>query len=238
MKKVYLIDDNSKKQRDVYGATFVDDNVYDDCLVHIERLNGDSDFSFLQDAACIMVHDSLEDWIDEGFHHDSHKAKERIEDYLLTLDVPNVLFSDGHPIHGDWSEARPNVVSKIKKSEFYLNLRPFLDLYRSSGTLDLRIIAFGKEFIRHFANKYGQVIASQLLDINGREPLQVESMDKNARIALRHIIEYGQPQLSKTFDEVMAEIEDGDITVEQLMYNINNVVNNINKYGKNISPWK
>ena len=39
MKKIILIDDNKSNQREIYGATFVDNEEYEDCLVHKEHLN-------------------------------------------------------------------------------------------------------------------------------------------------------------------------------------------------------
>ena len=39
MNKIILIDDNKSNQREIYGASFVDDEEYEDCLVHKEHLN-------------------------------------------------------------------------------------------------------------------------------------------------------------------------------------------------------
>lgn len=59
MNKIILIDDNKSNQREIYGATFVDNGEFEDCLIHKEELNENSDFSFLDDAACVLLHDSL-----------------------------------------------------------------------------------------------------------------------------------------------------------------------------------
>ena len=64
MKKLVLIDDNIEHQREAYGASFVDNEEYSDCLIHIEKVNSQSDLSFLNDVACVMIHDSLADFID------------------------------------------------------------------------------------------------------------------------------------------------------------------------------
>lgn len=46
MNKIVLIDDNKSNQREIYGAAFVDDEEYNDCLIHKEELNENSDLSF------------------------------------------------------------------------------------------------------------------------------------------------------------------------------------------------
>lgn len=58
MNKIVLIDDNKSNQREIYGAAFVDDEEYNDCLIHKEELNENSDFSFLDDAACVLLQPS------------------------------------------------------------------------------------------------------------------------------------------------------------------------------------
>lgn len=110
VKKVLLIDDNSKNQREVYDAAFVDEEEYSDCLSHVEQVNSQSDLSFLDEVSCVMIHDSLEDYVDGEFKSDSHKAKDRIEDIIQSKNLPFVLFSDGHGMTADWREDMPNVV--------------------------------------------------------------------------------------------------------------------------------
>ena len=36
MNKIILIDDNKSNQREIYGATFVDNGEFGDCLIHKE----------------------------------------------------------------------------------------------------------------------------------------------------------------------------------------------------------
>ena len=129
MKKIILIDDNKSNQREIYGATFVDNEEYEDCLVHKEHLNENSDFSFLDDAACVLLHDSFEDYVDGKYVSGSQMARARINDKIKDK-IPYVVFSDGHSIIGDWNPSERNVVRSIKKSEFYRNLKGFLDAYR------------------------------------------------------------------------------------------------------------
>lgn len=235
MKKIILIDDNSKNQREVYDAGFVDEEEYSDCLFHVEQVNSQSDFSFLDDVSCVMIHDSLEDYINGEYKSDSHKAKDKIEDIIQSKNLPYVLFSDGHSMEADWREDMPNVVFSIKKSEFYRHLKSFLDYYRETGKLDMRLIAYGKDFLKQLMSRWTQSFISKLADTSDDEIIDMSKIDKRS---LRLIIENAQPKIGVSFDEVMCDIEDGNITAGNLRNNINNILSSVKKYGKNISPWK
>ena len=88
MKKILLIDDNSKNQREVYDASFVDEEEYSDCLSHVEQVNSQSDLSFLDDVSCVMIHDSLEDYINGEYKSDSHKADDGVQAPHNRLPMP------------------------------------------------------------------------------------------------------------------------------------------------------
>lgn len=235
MKKIILIDDNNKNQRAVYGASFVDEDFYADVLYHVEKLNSQSDLSFLNDAVCVMLHDSLEDYINGEFVFSSHKAKERIEDYIQETGVPYVLFSDGHSITAEWREETPNVVYSIKKSEFYLHLKDFISYFKKCGNIDMRIIAYGKDFLRDLICKWCQLIIHDLNGLTTNEYIDISCINKKA---LRQVIENSQPQIGISFDEIMCKIEDQEITVGQMRTNINSIISSVKKYGKNINSWE
>ena len=95
MNKIILIDDNQSNLREIYGASFVDLEEYEDCLFHVEQLNENSDFSFLDDAACVLLHDSFEDYVDGKYVSGSQMARARINDKIKDK-IPYVVFSDGH----------------------------------------------------------------------------------------------------------------------------------------------
>lgn len=235
VKKVLLIDDNSKNQREVYDAAFVDEEEYSDCLSHVEQVNSQSDLSFLDEVSCVMIHDSLEDYVDGEFKSDSHKAKDRIEDVIQSKNLPFVLFSDGHGMTADWREDMPNVVFSIKKSEFYRRLKSFLDNYRETGELDMRMIAYGKDFLKDLMSMWCQAFITKLADTPDDEAIDTSKIDKRS---LRLIIKNAQPKIGTSFDDVMCDIEDGNITAACLRNNINNILSSVKKYGKNISSWK
>ena len=88
MKSILLIDDNSKMQRQSYGASFVDDEVFENILHHIECVNKDFNLSILDEYGCVMIHDSLEDFINGSFDENSHVAKDLIVEYLDDHQIP------------------------------------------------------------------------------------------------------------------------------------------------------
>ena len=66
----------------------------------------------------------------------------------------------------------------------------------------------------------------------------VIDMSKIDNRSLRLIIENTQPKIGVSFDDVMCDVEDGNITAGNLRNNINNILSSVKKYGKNISSWK
>lgn len=218
MNKIILIDDNKSNQREIYGASFVDKDEYADCLIHKEELNEDSDFTFLNDAACILLHDSLADYVDGHYVSSGRMAKEIVMEQIHKQNIPYVLFSDGHSVIGEWSQDKPNVVRSIKKSEFYRNLRAFLDSYRESGKIDLRLIAFGNEYEKKEIvyllqqlfdklknNKENDVITSSLVEISIIERF----FDK-----VKHVS-------TSTFQNLYQNIEEGKLSVGRFKAYIN-----------------
>ena len=238
MKKIFLIDDNKTNQREAYGASFVDEGVYADVLVHIERLNADSDLSFLDDAACVMFHDSLEDYINGAFNEESNKARMLIEEKIQDGNIPYVIFSDGHDKRAVWREEKTDVVYSIKKSEFYLHLNDFIQTYIDSGKLDMRIIAYGKDFIKIQMSDWHQKVFSAISELDDNDFVGMQLFGVTERSALRQIIEKAQPKIGVSFNDVMCGIEDEEISAGRLRLNLNRIINSIKKYGKNICSWK
>lgn len=235
MKKIVLIDDNKRNQREVYSASFVEDITWNEILFHVEKLNDKSDFSFLSNAVCVMMHDSLEDFINGEFVSSSHKAKEIIEGIIYQKGIPYVLFSDGHPMIAEWREETPDIVYSIKKTEFYGHLFDFLSNYKETGRIDMRIIAYGKDYLRLLMCKWCQTIISNISNLKDNDTIEIQCVDRKS---LRQIIENSQPRIGISFDTLMCDLEDGIISASQLRNNLNSIISNYKKYGKNISPWQ
>jgi len=65
--------------------------------------------------------------------------------------IPYVCFSDGHSYTD--CDSYENIVS-LKKSEFYIRLKDFLDCYKNTGVLQFLILAYGKNYRKVLVTKY------------------------------------------------------------------------------------
>lgn len=235
---IYLIDDNSKGQRVGYGAIYIDEGLYDDILTHIEKMNGATDVSFLSKARLIMIHDSLEDFENGEFVEKSQRAKHNIVDLAQNNNILIVNFSDGHNIPVMDSEGN---IAQLKKADFYYRLKDFLEDYKEFGTIDLKILAYGKnwksvllkEEVKNFYNKICYKKNDDILCIKDVLPLKDEPN------YLKNIIDtYSQPAIGKSYKEIIDYIEDDEITVGEFKHRIDKILISVNKYGKNTYTWK
>ena len=226
MKKIILIDDNKSNQREIYGATFVDNEEYEDCLVHKEHLNENSDFSFLDDAACVLLHDSFEDYVDGKYVSGSQMARARINDKIKDK-IPYVVFSDGHSIIGDWNPSERNVVRSIKKSEFYRNLKGFLDTYRESSHIDLRLIAYGSDYEKRELVILLQKVFDELKSVNDKEILTFSFVDTDL---LERFFKKVKHVSSLTYEKLCDSINAGKLTVSKFKAYINSLATHAIKY--------
>ena len=226
MNKIILIDDNQSNLREIYGASFVDLEEYEDCLFHVEQLNENSDFSFLDDAACVLLHDSLEDYVDGKYVSGSRKAKELIWNKIKDK-IPYVKFSDGHSIIGDWNPFERNVVRSIKKSEFYRNLKGFLDTYRESSHIDLRLIAYGSDYEKRELVVLLQKVFDELKNVNDKEIQTFSFVDTDL---LERFFKKVKHVSSLTYEKLCDSINAGKLTVSKFKAYINSLASHAIKY--------
>ena len=226
MNKIILIDDNKSNLRKIYGASFVDKEEYEDCLIHIEELNENSDFSFLDDASCVLLHDSLEDYVDGKYVSGSRKARELVWDKIKDK-ISYVIFSDGHSIIGDWNPSESNVVRSIKKSEFYRNLKGFLDAYRESSNIDLRLIAYGGDYKKRELVVLLQKIIDELKNISDKEILTLSLVDTDL---LERFFKKVEHVSNLTCEKLCDSINAGKLTVGKFKAYINSLASHAIKY--------
>ena len=227
MKKIILIDDNQSNLRERYSASFIDNGEYDDLLVHKEKLNDNSDFTFLKDAACILLHDSLDDFVEGQFISGGRKARKTIKNIMEGSDIPYVIFSDGHSIIGDWNPSERNVVRSIKKSEFYRNLKGFLDTYRESSRIDLRLIAYGSDYEKRELVVLLQKVFDELKNVNDKEILTFSFVDTDL---LERFFKKVKHVSSLTYEKLCDSINAGKLTVSKFKAYINSLATHAIKY--------
>lgn len=244
MAKIILIDDNSKSQRQQYGAGYIDDGMYEDIIDHIEKLNGKSDLGFLASARCVMIHDSLEDYVDGRFDENSQKAKNNIIDYLDDHNIPYVCFSDGHPSTGIY-DSDHNLV-QVKKSDFYYRLKSFLDQFQNEGTIQFHILAYGTNYrtvllsslVRSLFQKFGAKRSSDRILPSDVMPVRKASSTTAEPHYLEEIVAMAGPVLGVTYDDILNTLEDEEISVMEFRTKINNILTSVAQYGKNTYTWK
>lgn len=239
MKDILLIDDNSRDQRMLYGASFVDEEEYAGILSHIERVDKDIDPSFIGGCKCVLIHDSLEDFINGHFDQYSHIAKDNILDYLDNHEIPYVCFSDGHESTGVY-DSNKNLVN-LKKSDFYNRLRFFLEYYKTTGKVQFHILAYGKNYRKELMLKYVRALFRKIELKRPSDILQSADVmpdSKEEEPYLKKFIALAQPALGMDYDDILVFIDDEEITVGEFRQRINNIVNSVSQYGKNTYTWK
>ena len=241
---IYLIDDNAHGQRESYGATYIDDGAFDDILAHFEKINEDFDTcSNLKNAEVILMHDTLQDFINGEFEEGSGGAKTLIEDYARGRSIPIVNFSDGHNGSGEF-DIEGNI-NNLKKSLFYSRLKDFLIDYKITGLPQLNILAYGKNYKKVLLERNIKKLNVRLSAFPNEKKITISDItpenEKGKDIEpdyLRNIIEMSQPALGKDYEEILDYIEDEQPTVGEFKSKIDNIFKSVSKYEKNTYTWK
>ena len=223
MKKIYLIDDNLDGTRGKYGGSFVDEGRYNEVLCVVNQISVNTDIESFKDAACVLIHRSC-----KGFA--------KINDMLeMGTTVPYAIFSDGDSSDtGDYRSENPLTIHSISKRAFYGRLSDFISFYVNTGTIDLRIIAFGPDFKKVLIEKSATAVFSLLQEFNDDElvPTRVHCNE------MRQIVEFAQPAIGKKYEEIILNLQLNPITIGEFKNRINNILENFQDYGKNCYSWE
>lgn len=243
---IYLIDDNQNNQRSQLGISFVEDDTYKSHLTSIERIkkreqaDDISHLEFLKNADCILLHSTTEDWDDEkGFLKESTSNVTKIRDYIADYGdkIPLVLFSNKEAQSADsvyQPDKKPNLISLMKKKDFYINLGDFVEAYTHTNKIELRILMWGKHFRAQEINRLSQILLGGI------------AMKPETDILLLSNLS-GSPQIFKNFIELsfpnqdpqifFNSLEDNPITTDKFREKINLITASFLKHGKNIYTW-
>jgi len=236
---IYLIDDNQSNQRlNQYNISFVEEDTFKGYLISKERIakrekaSDISHLAFLKDAKCILLHITTEDWDEEkGFLSGSttnvRKIKEDISDF--GDETPLVLFSNGmdEPI-----VENPRFISGIKKNLFYEHLYDFIEHYKNTGEIELRILAWGKNFQAKEVSKLTTILLETFAFQESTDKLKQSDLPEQ----FQKFIEMSLPSVN--YEDILDDLEKNPITVIEFRKRINSITESFLKYGKNIYPWK
>ncbi len=242
---IYLIDDNQNNQRlNNYNLTFIEDGVFENYLTSIQRIekrNSNSDIShleFLKNANCILLHSTTEDFDSaNGFLPSSITNVIKIKEIISNEGeiIPLVLFSNSMD-EADYNfELNPNYIRSIKKNIFYERFFDFMEHYKNTGKVELRMIARGKNFEANETSKLAIEILRVLELKKDSDDLLLTDLSL-VLPNLRQFIELALPETD--INEFLIQIEDEPMKIEQFRKRINQITESYIKYGKNIHPWK
>lgn len=224
---IYLIDDTKLES---VNATFLLDKDYSNAL-RLIRTAGDFEKSqeALKLADCVLIHRTFAN---------STIYKERIAE--LTNDgelIPLVVFSAGDSEHAVYDEKKPYIIEGIKKYVFYSRLIPFLESFIKEHRVNLKILAYGKDYTKVKARS---LALSVLRLVEGKEGSMTISELANIAACpdFKELISISNPELGIAYDDLLEELEDNPISFSIFRNNINQIVNSYYQYGKNIYIWK
>ena len=215
---IYLIDDTPKSQI----ISFLNLEDYSDILDRRECLSLE-DVDYLMNADCILIHTS--------YHNKSvlNKIRETVCDY--GDNVPLVMFSDSDLPEPVFDGDNRTFIETFKKSVMYSMLPGFLQYFRSTGKIELNVLAYGEQWIKREVNVIASKLLSKIMFLNGDDMLDRDDIDAKA---LMTILNLSKPEIGVTLYDVMEDEE----TVKEFRENINAIIDSFNKYGKNVYHWK
>lgn len=224
---IYLIDDTNLES---VNASFLLEGKYKSNLCLIRTVDDiDCKREEMRSADCIMIHRTFTS---------SSIYKEQMAD--LTNDgetIPFVVFSGGDSDSAVFDEKNPRVISGIKKVVFYARLPFFLDTYQTKGVVDLRLLAYGKNFLKV---KVRSLALPIFRTIGGRDGMMTTS--DLATVAacpeFKELVSLSNPGLGISYDDLLEKLEDNPILFCNFRDNITQIINSFNQYGKNIYIWK
>ena len=243
---IYLIDDNQNNQRNKLGISFVEEGIFKGYMTYIEKLekrelaDDISHLDFLKNARCILLHSTTEDWDNEkGFLKKSTsnatKIKEKVADF--GDNIPLVLFSHREAQTADsiyQPEKNPNFINLINKNDFYKNLWDFVEFYKKTDKIELRILVWGKNFkakeISGLANELLGIIAS----FNGMGKLLITDISEKLQV-FKTFVELSLPEAD--YVSILNDLEDNPISITEFRNKINLITESFVKHGKNIYNW-
>lgn len=131
---IYLIDDNKYGQMsENYKLDFTKVLLpYQGVINWLQAVSENDINHILLDAACILIHDSLEEKED----------KERLVAMAKINNIPYCLFSNGFTA----TIFDRDSIKEIKKDRLYNNLLDFINYFEKEGNIDLKLLSLGQNY--------------------------------------------------------------------------------------------
>ncbi len=221
---IYLIDDSKLED---FNAYYVFDDKYKNILTIVRNI---SDFSkvvdMLSNACCIMVHNTF-----CGSQNVKNECS-RIARYGER--IPLIVFSAGDSENAVVSTTT-NAIMSLRKGVFYNRLRLFLDSYIKDRIINLKLIAYGKDYVKVEIRNLSKHILSAVAGEEG--VMNVFSLAKIAKDT-KKLVTLSSPKIGVSYEDLMKKLKSTPTTFACFRNNINNIVISFEQYGKNIYTWK
>ncbi len=233
---IFLIDDNlEKQQQNKYKAMYLFDGRFDAFLEKNYIFETKDKFEAIKPklvlAKAILLHNTFSDADSNG--EQSQKSihiRNEIERLALAYAIPLVLFSGKYKnqeVRFD-DDVSPKLV-EIEKDAFYENLYFFLENVMNKGEIELKIIAYGKQYELEQMLKYHKEVLLSLSKID-KQRIFIPSM-VNLK-SLRHFYTFSKVNLRTDFNSYLENIEDREISVLDFINETEKIKNKaIDKYG-------
>lgn len=221
---IYLIDDSKLED---FNADYVFDDKYKNILTIVRNM---SEFSkvldMLSNACCIMVHNTF---------CGSQEVKNKCSRVACNGEkIPFIVFSAGDSENAVVSTTT-NAIMSLRKGVFYNRLRLFLDLYIKDRIINLKLIAYGKDYVKVEIRNLSKHILSAVAGEEG--VMNVFSLAKIAKDT-KKLVTLSSPKIGVSYEELMMKLKNTPTTFACFRNNISNIVISFEQYGKNIYTWK
>lgn len=240
---IYLIDDNQNNQRlNQYSIGFVEDNTFTGFLTSIskiEKKESKSDISNLtflnNNCKCILLHKTMQDWDNKRGFLDSTDNVTKITDEISDKGdkIPLVLFSNSMDQPEYFPEKNKNFIPAIKKNLLYERLWDFVEYYKKTEIIELRILVFGKYFITQKISSIALELLNQILKGGENKHLKLSDFGEKTD-ALKTFLDISFHENSVN---IIDQIDNNPITICEFQNKITMIEKSFIKYGKNIYPW-
>jgi hypothetical protein len=225
MKKIYLIDDSTIEGID---TGFLEDGTFSDILIPIRNIQSYAlNENNMNNSACILVHNTF---------NSSLITREKVKDITDDGDkIPLVIFSGEDNEKAVFGENPETSILHIKKQLFYTRLKDFLEKYKQSELIELKIIAFGKNFRTEEVIDWA---TSVLGKFNGRtDYIKTSDLPSINCEEFRKLYKAASPAIAISYEDLMEDLEDSHMALEVFRKKVKKIIKSFNQHGKNIYPW-
>ena len=97
------------------------------------------------------------------------------------------------------------------------------------------MLAYGQNYVAYLANRAATSLFVRLQDLQDEDKLPTPKVHCEE---LEQIVSLSQPSIGNTYRGIIVDLTMNPITVREFKNRINNILENIQDYGKNYFTWK